>query len=208
MSRPNDRLRVKQSRADLIEHLSGQMRSLARDCEAYDHGDRYAATGIARTIRLLVHDTRISKSLLDQLGALNRLFVDGAVAPPPAREGGSRFLPGLCMVRMDGSSIQYVPTAEKLPPTRKLGFKAWWTNPVTVLPKGLSRREIVLAVADTDGGAHVDADLDDWYEGIRTGLGLPVTANGQPLAGFPPAALRQIAHEMRLTLEGRLSPQP
>jgi len=44
-------------------------------------------------------------------------------------------------------------------------FVQWWNDPVLKDQQGrtFNRRELILNVADTDGGAHVDPELDEKY---------------------------------------------
>lgn len=51
----------------------------------------------------------------------------------------------------------------------EIDFDKWWSHPVIVAVAGanktyFSRQNIILNVADTDGGAHVDPELEDIYE--------------------------------------------
>jgi hypothetical protein len=78
--------------------------------------------------------------------------------------------------------------------------------------------DIVLHVADTDGGAHVDPSLEESYSGFRGGDFLGVRAawgpgfagisldrdRGVPIPGAPWAAIRTIAHETLLSLRERV----
>ncbi len=65
----------------------------------------------------------------------------------------------------------------------------WWTEDYQVLGRTrLSKSQIVLAVADTDGGAHVDSAVPDYHaalstpplflgiEGIRPSMAYDITA--------------------------------
>lgn len=69
-----------------------------------------------------------------------------------------------------------------------------------------SRRDIVLAVANQDGGAHVDPELDEDYAALSKDntLGWHFSVGGTETE-FPdnpvPASIRQIAHEVLVTLE-------
>lgn len=55
---------------DFKAHLSRQLTFLWRSCEAYDEGHTDEAVRIASVIRVLIHDTPKSTSLLNHLGAL------------------------------------------------------------------------------------------------------------------------------------------
>jgi hypothetical protein len=67
----------------------------------------------------------------------------------------------------------------------------------------MTRRSLALAVANQDGGAHVDAKLDSDYVTIKSGAGLVMTfqpAAGNsveiPLESHSAATLRQIGFEV------------
>lgn len=62
----------------------------------------------------------------------------------------------------------FQPFLSDVPPDsvfKKSSFEKWWNLPVNNAGASVrfNRREIILHVADTDGGAHVDGALDtDW----------------------------------------------
>lgn len=68
-----------------------------------------------------------------------------------------------------------------------------------------SRQQLVLNVAETDGGAHVDPGLDEIYNELsrKNGLGLNAVINGvkYPLMYPELPCLRQVAHEALITLK-------
>jgi len=67
-----------------------------------------------------------------------------------------------------------------------------------------SRRDLILAVANTDGGTHVDPVLDDKYANLSRRNSLAWRSSGPrgdaPLEGPEKAAVRQIAHEVLKSL--------
>ena len=71
--------------------------------------------------------------------------------------------------------------------------------------QAFSRRAIVLAVANKDGGAHVDPSLDEAYAALTRGnsMNWKTVAPGGAEADLPGphlATVRQIAHEVLTTL--------
>ena len=71
------------------------------------------------------------------------------------------------------------------------------------LGKRFSRMDLVMNVADKDGGAHVDPDLVDTYMDLTRGNSIGYEYGGQniPFVGRPVlACMRQIAHELIATL--------
>jgi hypothetical protein len=82
-------------------------------------------------------------------------------------------------------------------------FAQWWAATVFVdrAQRRMSRADVVLSVANKDGGAHVDASLPGDYASLSRGNSLGWTADGKPLPGRPELiAIRQIAHEVLKTL--------
>lgn len=57
-----------QSRADLEEHLKAHLGFIKKSAALYDTGDTEEAKRIAVSVRVLLHDTQQSRSLLGQLG--------------------------------------------------------------------------------------------------------------------------------------------
>lgn len=98
-------------------------------------------------------------------------------------------------------------------------FSAWWERPLIEDSKlnQFSRRQLILVMANQDGGAHVDAEIDqDYAELMNDFLGVEIDINSQqsvsdvgPL-GRPVsnniafASVRQIAFEVALTLNTHL----
>lgn len=94
----------------------------------------------------------------------------------------------------------------------ELSIAEWWEREVVFTYKGesYSREKIVCSAADKDGGAHVDAKLQEYYEYLCRGeFGISITGNltfeGEPPfeQGVPQHApnihltlLRQFGHEV------------
>lgn len=101
---------------------------------------------------------------------------------------------------------RYVPNLDVMPQT-SVAFEAWWTTPVIVDMKQreITRERLILALANKDGGAHVDPELDDIYADLsRNGSMKRTYTSGdgwQPLQGVEHATARQIGHEILKTLD-------
>src|SRR5690606_35091366 len=99
---------------------------------------------------------------------------------------------------------------------RPLPFTTWWTMDIVKDGRGhlFSRSKLVLAVANKDGGAHVDPELDEDYAALsrrnslgvvaveeENSVGVGIGGPGRPALGNPAlAAVRQIAYEAEATL--------
>lgn len=82
-----------------------------------------------------------------------------------------------------------------------LGFNNWWNNPVIkTKDRTYSRRELVLILANKEGGAHVNPTLTAHYEKLKhEGSGMSISHNGEdpkPMTKEEHACLRQIAFEL------------
>src|SRR5690606_33256698 len=107
-----------------------------------------------------------SRALLEQLGMRNGRFYDTAGPINP------RNLLSQCnlvvLASRSGSPSSYEPLVAAgggpFAPKR-IPFVNWWNDPVLKDNKSrmFSRRELITHVADTDGGAHVDPQLDEVY---------------------------------------------
>lgn len=205
---------VPQTRESLQKHLAEQLGFLLRSARSYDKGYVDEAKRLATTIRILVHDTSKSMSLLGQLGLKSLLFYDTAVDEEPKNilphggliqmvfgEFGATYFPYL-----DGELSSGVP--------RSVPFDEWWNRVIFRNKEGhqLSRRDLVLAVANQDGGAHVDPTLNEAYSKLSRegGMGWVYVTPGKTYTIRPPelASVRQIAHEVLKTLKPHYEAHP
>jgi hypothetical protein len=91
-----------------------------------------------------------------------------------------------------------------------IAFQVWWQKEYVIQHKEpatrLTRKDLVLAAANKDGGAHVDKALDPTYDYVRRGSGLEIEIELNPKLALPAqkasfenihfASLRQIAFEV------------
>jgi hypothetical protein len=195
------RNRVARPKEELKRELVEQLQLLQHSCNLYDQGVEPAAKHIALIIRILVHEHGQSKALLEQLGLRQVRFSD-STEPIPSRN----LIPDhkLVAIRMGNGNPRYVPVGEYPERMRRVRFQDWWNETIFRVPGGhqFSRRDLVLHVADTDGGAHVDPNLDEAYMELsrRNSLGW-TTAEAKPLEGRPElAAVRQMGSELLSTI--------
>lgn len=181
------------------------------------------------SVRVLCHDTQMSHSLLGQLGLLATLrFVD--TTPPdlnPLPDAGeivvhedgteTHFVTlfSSSLAPMGGGPHGLVPRHEVGPWSEPKPFDAWWNATILRAPNvNMSRRDIVLALANWDGGAHVDPEIKDAdYGNLSRGGALGtfgyVKADGESVVVDTNPALpvmRQIAFEVLKTLEPVVGP--
>jgi hypothetical protein len=199
----------RRSKEELLRLLAENQQFLERSAVAFDEGYAAEAKRLAVVVRVLIHDTSQSHSLLKQLGVKEGLpFLDTA---DPIDPNNLLPTPGLVMMRMTtgagAARGSYVAPLGDLPPWRRVWrpFAGWWQNPVMKVDGTWSRKDLVLTLANQEGGAHVDPELNERYEALarRNALGWVAVegANEEPFEGSPIAvAVRQITYEVIETL--------
>ena len=197
----------KVDQAALRKHLAEQVHFLRSSCRAYDGGDESEAKRIAVHLRVLLHDTARSRSLLSQLGGqFNWRFADTAYRFNPQNLLAHH---GLITIKMTGGpagDASFEPRCwSRTEVSPFIHFRLWWSSDVIFKDsegERFTRKDVVLVVADQDGGAHVDPELDGAYAGLAKQGALGWRRAGGPWLADPVApSLRQIAHEVLVTLE-------
>jgi hypothetical protein len=207
-----EKRQVRLQRPEIEQQLEEHLGFLFRSARSFDEGYEGEAKRLATSLRAMVHNTAQSHSLLAQLGLTHTAFTNTAT---PINPRNLIATPGLVLLEMTvGVGVRYVAPLGQLPPSRTQPpspFPTWWENPVMKIEEHVwSRKQLVLTLANRDGGAHVDPLLDeDYYRlsrqnllGWHYGDGVRhVPATGNPAA----AAVRQITYEVLDTF-GRTQP--
>lgn len=197
--------KIPQTQDDLNNQLLHQIQFLKTSSDSYDSGIKEEAKRLASTIRTLLHDTKSSKSLLGQLDVkLKIYYFNTAIAD-------TKF--GLTGIRTstDGvnSVTEYIAPLDKLGPKRKenpwVTFPEWWKQMI-VLNDGdsrFTRQDLILSLANQDGGSHVDPGLNKPYANLSRNNSLNVYHLDNPVKGVELASVRQISFELCRSLQGR-----
>ncbi|GAA1758818.1 hypothetical protein [Agromyces humatus] len=199
-----------------LEHLRDQLGFIDASCERYDAGTHAEAKRLAIAVRVLAYDTTVSTGLLTRMGMTQILpWADGTIPSGPrvvrlAKERGVAPVGSLLTVIPSESVSTWLPAFHQVPlGPHRVGFNYWWQIPRIFDNQATeaSRRDVVLWLAHHDGGAHVDT-LPDAYRAITRGssVGDFFSRLGRsPKDDSPvPAAMRQIAEEVRFTLRAAL----
>ena len=191
------------------EALGSQIGFLERSAQLYDSGQEDESLRLATTMRVVFHETPNSTSLLTHMQLTGTKMLSSArghgdwqdylghkidlMSPQP-----------ITMTPLLGQAFTEVPLAD------------WWEGEPIFVDNGTAytRKKIILSLANKDGGAHVDKNLEAYYEVLRAGkyaLGITgnMTYNGPP--PFPQgvtiypnnahfALARQFAHETLASL--------
>lgn len=196
------------SKEDLQQALREQCDLLQITCETYDLGKEIVAKQLAVILRVLFHQTKQSHSLLGQLNLRSGYFVNTAHSLSPTNVASDFALASVQFTAGTGAKYKaMLGDGPPVTPGRK-PFPEWWNDPVIKDQKGIkfSRRQIVLAVANTDGGGHVDPELEDAYKALTRDNSLRIYFSigdgvDQEMGNPVLASLRQIAHETLATLK-------
>lgn len=199
--------RIQRPYGDVLEHLKKQIRFISSSSRRYDAGDIDEARRIAGHIRAVVHDTSKSQSILKQLGKKDIAFYDSAIPRVPGAVGSYLGLVGAEMsVNPKWGWMPYLFIPEN-PAVNWIQFDDWWNAIVLDDEHGIlfTRRDIVLAVCNQDGGVHVDPELDEPYVKLEKlkqfAFTFSVNENViEPRVGAGLASVRQIAFEVLMTL--------
>jgi hypothetical protein len=183
---------------DLFDHLQRQVNFIRHSCDSYDRGFRDEAIRIAQQVRVLVHKTQKSTSLLTQLNATHiRLLT----TVPPVSER-TVFWDGMSLMTATGKETGVcvkVDAALGGGPFQKLfPADAWWNQLIYIRNDiKVSRKSLALTAANKDGGAHVDPQLTPEYQELTQGLWTTVSESAE--TSVPDSQfyfLRQIGYEV------------
>ncbi|MFG6497567.1 hypothetical protein P8610_19550 [Fictibacillus sp. UD] len=200
---------MKQTRQDFLIHLKEQVYFLKRSCEGFDRGYSAEGKSLASTIRTLVHDTSSSISLLTHLDCKKKIYYFNTAIP------GTPFgLVGRTTTTENGGKTFFSAPLDNLSDVRKqmpwITFDEWWINMVALSDgrNNFSRKDLILRVANQDGGSHVDKKLNKSYAELSRGNSLNVyhqynSGQVSNVHGPELASVRQIAFELLKSLQQR-----
>lgn len=186
------------SSVDFVHHLQRQLGFLENSCASYDAGHHSEAIRIATVIRVLLHDTGKSTSLLRHLAATDIQLLSTTFDPP---SWAFHFM-GLGQF---GGGRGYVPQLGDGPINTLIPVTTWWNQVVMVIDRTrITRRDLVLGAANKDGGAHVDTNLTAEYEALATdgvvgSLIYRMSDDSEvaaPIQGAHLLSLRQLGYEL------------
>jgi len=200
-----------QTQDELLTHLKEQIAFMKQSASSYDSGFEGEAKRLAVVIRVLIHDTSQSSSLLTLLGVKrNTSFYDSAAAYNPRN-----LLTSSCLtvMRISPAGGEYVAPLDNLSPARskdkRVGFDRWWNRNIVLKDNAnntFTRKDLVLAVANKEGGAHIDPKLDEAYANLSRfnsmawkffKSGVERDFKNSPVL----PSIRQITHEVLKTLK-------
>jgi len=206
--------RIEQTKQDLLAHLDENLGFLKASAAAFDAGHIGEAKRLAVTIRVLLHDTTNSKSLLGLLGMKQNTGYLDTAADLDSKNLISHH--GLVSLKFGYEKVSYSAPLSKVEemlgrPNKFILFSAWWDKIVIKdsNKNTFTRRELVLTLANKDGGAHVDPNLDSSYANLTrhnsVGWVFSKGADSSAIGGVELHSVRQIAYEVITSVEQKLN---
>jgi len=188
---------------NLKQEIAKQLNFIVSSCRLYDEGRSEEAIRIALAARVLFHETKQSHSLVR--GHLGKQSIQLRSTTMLIMSAAPHFLGFL---GIDASTGEFRAVLDETKRSVLLPLAAWWeVEPILMLSKStgetVTRKQIILAAANKDGGAHVDPAKPTEYERLEAGMGITAmvkTKDGKRLGvifrNANLAALRQIGHEL------------
>jgi hypothetical protein len=189
------------AQTDFKIHLRKQLKFLEQSCSAYDAGNHDEGIRIATVMRILIHQTKNSTSLLKHLNSTTINLLTTVKDLPRDTVSAVMSMSGLTI---DINGIKYYPTLGNSSYKAQVPVSKWWDQIIIIDGSmRLTRKKIVLTAANQDGGAHVDANLDLDYEQLSAaGFSGSISGNNhgiefsEKLQGTNTICLRQMGYEL------------
>ncbi|MCK5721882.1 MAG: tetratricopeptide repeat protein [Gammaproteobacteria bacterium] len=161
---------------ELKVHLHRQLKLLETSSRAFDNGDIYEAINIAIRLRVLLHDTFKSTSLLTHLEQKNKLYFLSTLET--IEEEKNRFIKEHGVLVQQNDPPAMIIDGERKPPfsswsiKKHLPFDLWWNEKILKInDKEYSRKDIVFITANKDGGAHIELKINEKTKLLKKGTG-------------------------------------
>lgn len=192
----------KLSNKDFIENFMIQLKLIKNSCDLYDKGDEFEAIHLASNLRVLLHDKNRNVSLFEHLEIKHKVkYLSTTLDFQPANLM-SHF--GLGYIRTTNIQSEYKPNLDlDYSRSKLLNFDEWWNEIIlSDTNEFVSRKDVILGIADKEGGAHIDSEIDDVQRKFSKENGLGWESNGVPiLTNTYYVSLRVIAQEILESLK-------
>ena len=200
-------MNYKLGQEELQEKLDQQLRLIHASIDKFDGWFIDEALRLATSLRILLHDTDKSQSLLKQLWIKNKiLFYDSSLEIPQNNWVKTHYR-WLATAFVGNRGAREVPILDDNPKAKKVDFDVRWNGIIFVDMNWdkFSRKDIVLFAANQDGWAHIDGKIREKNANLSRKNSLWVMIwNGKerkPMQGLDYTAIRQITHELLKSLD-------
>lgn len=204
-------VRVNKNIDQLLEDFRDQMMLLEDSSRSFDNEKYREAKRIAVSLRILLCDEGMQKSLLSQLNIKGIPLLDTS-----SGYSKNNLLTQTCllMMRLGSGGGKYLPHFDNLHQKRFIPFDSWWNGIVIADKKRntITRGKLIRFMADEDGGAHVDAALSESYYDLKYNnslvwVHLKPDGEERPLINDPAQmTIRQISYELMYSLKTSKNP--
>jgi hypothetical protein len=183
-----------------VKKLGEQLSLLQSECESYDGGNILQAYVIATRLRVLLHDQGRSISMLAHCGIKNWPFLSTSV-PVGGSTDALRFTSLTISLAPPSMILKPLLAASRFTTVR---FEEWWEGERVFRhdEKEFSRKKLILSVAEKEGGAHVDAESEEFYAAIESGVkgyNMNLQSGIVQVENYPFSMIRQFGHEILQT---------
>jgi hypothetical protein len=200
------------SKDELEQDFRNVYQMLSNSLRLYDEGQFVEVARIASSIYVLVHDYgKGTKSLLTLLDRKNIPFFDSA---GPLNPRNLLTEMPMVMMQITNNVMEYRPHLDDGPPKPEawMQFSRWWDAPVLRdnRRRVLSRKNLVFAFRNTEGGGHVAPYFDEVFAALKRENSMGwVFKRGDdgvaPIGSPEGATMRQIGWEIDATLRRHCS---
>lgn len=200
MLKENEMAKYKINKNELIEHWNNQIRFIQKSINEFDAGDEAEAQRMATHLRIMFHETKNSKSIFGQL-KLPIIFYSGTSLYTPSNLLSSWTL---LSIQVNSEGMRYSSELDDTSRIFFLTFTDWWNEIIfDDRDNKFSRCDIVTFIANQDGGAHVDAKLNEAYAKLTkmNSLGWTDYSGRSPVNNPAYQAIRAIAREVMISIE-------
>ena len=196
---------------ELREAFEVQKSALMASCSAYDEGEKWEALRLATAIYILVRDGgKKNRSILTQMGKRNSMEFAVPISTGADDPRNLLSYTPLVMIQMGGGGVNFKPRLSEFPSGRRMPqFDEWWDHDLIYISgdnrRRMTRKKLVFALRNLDGGAHYDEEILDpnYIEMTRGKSWVAVSPDGtkRPVRQLELASMRQIAWEVLDSLE-------
>ena len=204
-------MKIELTTKQLVELFEEQIDLLKSHCQNYDKGKTALYKEMAVKLRLLLREAKNQKSLFKQLNLDSIQFINSGTPIDPKNllpscsllviksSGGTvtnmSFVssgklqnnPSVFVSDSSDSGFQFLPCYERHISNEI--FEDWWKNQIIITDikqNKFSREDIVLSIADTYGGAHIDPSIKEPFYNITNTNSIGINIDdSKEFAPFP-----------------------
>lgn len=192
--------KYKINREELKMHWNDQLDFIRKSIKAFDSGDEKEARRLAICLRVLLHQTTKSDSLIRQRNLTNNFYFwssSGLYIPTNELSTWS-----LLNLSTTNEGVYYTAKGHSDEIKVFMKYIDWWNEIIFDDKENVfTRRDIVGYVANQDGGAHVGKFLDSNYAALikHNSLGWKDQYGNPAKNNAAYSAIRQIAEELLIS---------